>query len=130
MNIKLEGDQVVITYTGSIFPQLSVFNITADNQSVTSPNGEIKKLGIDPGSFLSIPLDELRPFSTDNTTTIRSYAIFTDGSTRKVLTKTITIPPLQIENNSNINPYSCLPPMPHFINQVIYLSQKIMDHTF
>ena len=109
INIKLEGDQVVITYTGSIFPQLSVFNITADNQSVTSPNGEIKKLGIDPGSFLSIPLDELRPFSTDNTTTIRSYAIFTDGSTRKVLTKTITIPPLQIETT----PISTPTPAPY-----------------
>jgi tetratricopeptide (TPR) repeat protein len=89
---NLSDNYLTITYSGSVIPQLSTFQVTADNQTIISHKRSLI-LENKPESSLSIPFEDLRPYASDNKTTIRTDAIFRDNSIRPLLTKTITIPP-------------------------------------
>jgi len=103
INISTDEEMLVITNSGSLVPKLSAFQITADNQTIKIDE-KVQILGVEPGSALSIPLEKLRPYSSDNRTTIRASAIFKDDSTRQLMTRTVVIPPNKPVNTPEPTP--------------------------
>lgn len=91
--IDITEDLVLIKNPGGPgLEKVQQFEITVNNQSISSPGSAPRILGTFPDSTLAIPIDDLYPFSDTNEVTFRVTALFQDESSREVLVKTLTLP--------------------------------------
>lgn len=95
IEIKQDGDLVFIKNTGGPGTnQVHNFELTANNKTVYSLDGTPRILGIDMGSTLAIPIEDLRTIAPDNVVTFRITAFFSDETNKLVKTETVTLPEL------------------------------------